>query len=104
MKLQPLGKNIIFAFVEDTSQGRFVPKSGGKIVIAGQNIDQNRDPKWGKVILVGPDVKQEDVKVGQYILVEPLMWSPGFEHEGVKLWKTDSTKVMATSEVPVNSF
>jgi len=104
MKLQPLGKNIIFIFVEETSGSGFIPSSGGSIILTQQNLDHNRTPKWGKVVLVGPAVDTEEIKVGEYILVEPLMWTPGFEYDGIKFWKTDSDKVMATSKEPVNSF
>lgn len=103
MKLVPLGKNIIFTFVEDTSNGGFVPNIGGKIILK-QNMDHNREPKWGKVHLVGPEVNKEEIKVGEYILIESLQWTSVFEWEGAKYWKTDAMKVMCTSEVPVHSF
>lgn len=104
MKLIPLGKNIIFIFVEDVFSDGFVPNSGGQIIIAGQNLENNRTPKWGKVFLTGPEV-DADIKVGEYILIEPLQWTPGFEFDDVKFWKTDSTKVMATqAEVPDTSY
>jgi hypothetical protein len=103
MKLKPLGKNIIFIFLEDTAGGKFVPTTGGKILLTTKNDAHNREPKWGKVFLTGPNVDPE-VKVGEYILIEPLMWTPGFEYDGVKFWKTDSDKVMATSTVPHHSY
>jgi len=104
MKLQPLGKNIIFAFLEQVSHDGFIPSSGGKIILTQQNLDHNRTPKWGMVLLTGPQVPA-DIKVGDYIFIEPLMWTPGFEVEGVKAWKTDSDKVMVvSSEVPDTSF
>jgi hypothetical protein len=103
MKLKPLGKNIIFIFLEQTSQGKFVPNHGGQILLTSKVDGNNRSPKWGKVFLTGPDVDPE-IKVGEYILIEPLMWTPGFDYDGVKFWKTDSDKVMATSTVPHHSF
>jgi hypothetical protein len=105
MKLSPLGKNIIFMFLEDVSDGGFVPSSGGKIQLVRQNLDHNRTPKWGRVLLTGPQVPANDIKVGDYILIEPLMWTPGFEVDDLKCWKTDSDKVMiVSSEVPDISF
>ena len=103
MKLQPLGKNIIFIFCEDTSGGKFVPSHAGKIQIISKNEQFNHAPKWGKVFLTGPDVDPE-IKVGEFILIEPLKWTPGFDFDGVKFWKTDSDKVMATSTVSHHSF
>lgn len=102
MQIKPLKNNIIFIFEEETSGGGFIPKTGGLIVVP-QNIEHNRTPKWGKVTALGPDVEPE-IKVGDYILVEPLMWSLGFELEKQKYWKTDDSKVMMVSDVPVLSY
>jgi hypothetical protein len=104
MQLKPLGKNIIFRFLEEASGGGFVPSSGGLIQLVKQNLDHNREPKWGQVILIGPAVNPE-IQIGDYILIEPLMWTPGFDVEDLKCWKTDSDKVMIVStEVPDISF
>ena len=104
MKLQPLGKNIIFVFLDEVAQDGFIPNSGGRILLTKQNLDHNRTPKWGKVLLTGPQVPA-DIKVGDYIFIEPLMWTPGFDVDDVKAWKTDSDKVMVvSSEVPDTSF
>ena len=102
-QISPLGKNILFTFLEDTSRGGFVPNTGGKIILQ-QNMDHNRGPKWGQVHLVGPDVNPEEIRVGEYIMIEPLQWTVGFEIDDQKYWKTDSTKVMVVSQVPVYSF
>lgn len=105
MKLKPIGKNIIFKFLEEVSSGGFVPSSGGLIQLVKQNLDHNREPKWGKVMLCGPLVDTADINVGEYILVEPLQWTPGFEVDGVMCWKTDATKIMmVSSKVPDISF
>lgn len=101
MQVKPLNSNIIFTFDEETSSGGFIPKTGGLIIVP-QNIEHNREPKWGMVESVGPSV--HDVKPGDYILIEPLMWSLGFELEGKKFWKTDESKVMAISDVPVIAY
>jgi co-chaperonin GroES (HSP10) len=103
MNLAPLKNNIIFTFLENTTASTFIPTHKSGIIIANPNVEQNRDPKWGKVCKIGPQVENE-IKIGQYILIEPLMWSPGFNFEGVQYWKTDSSKVLATSEIPHFSF
>lgn len=103
MKLSPLGKNIIFIFCEDTSGGKFQPSHAGRIQIVSKNEQHNHAPKWGKVYLTGPDVDPEIVP-HEYILIEPLQWTPGFEFDGIKFWKTDSDKVMAVSKVPHHSY
>lgn len=103
MKLQPLGKNIIFIFLEDTNQGQFTPSHGGRILLTQANNDHNRVPKWGKVAMVGPEVDPE-IKEHSYILITPLKWTPGFDFDGIKFWKTDSDQVMAVSDVPHHSY
>jgi len=103
MNLRPLGKNIIFIFLEEVSQGRFTPSHASGIILTNKNVDVNREPKWGKVFLTGPDCDDE-IKVGDYILVESLCWTPGFDFDGIKFWKTDSDKVMMVSDTPQHSY
>ena len=54
----------------------------------------------GKVVAVGPKVDPE-ITVGTKILIEPLMWTDGFTHDGVKLWQTTDAKVIGIEEPKV---
>jgi co-chaperonin GroES (HSP10) len=57
--------------VRFTKSGIYIPNDNGK----GHGIR----PRWGKVYAIGP--KQQDVKVGQWILVEHGRWTRGLDIE-----------------------
>lgn len=102
--LRALGKSIIFQFVDET-HGKYLgltTKSG--LLVATGSADQ-KDPKWGKVLAVGPKV-DENIKPDQYILIEPLAWTIGMyidQYNGERVWRTDDTRVMAVSDEKVLS-
>ncbi len=97
--LRPFGNSILFAFLDDTggSRGEFSERTRSGLIVPKLQATQKGE-RWGKVIAVGPDV--EGVQVGEYILIEPLMWTRNEVFEGEKIWKTNLDKVMAvTSDV-----
>ena len=57
--------------VRFTQSGIYIPNDNGK----GYGIR----PRWGRVYAVGPE--QQDVRVGQWILVEHGRWTRGLEIE-----------------------
>lgn len=60
-------------------------------------------PRWAKVYAVGP--KQEDVTVGQYILVEHGRWTRGIkikDNDGeVTIRRIDPENILAVSDEPM---
>lgn len=94
--IKPLNNSFLFVFMDDAAQGKFIPKTKSGIILTNQNMDENRNPRWGKVIAIGPEIK--DFNVGQFVLIEPLQWTIGFEYDGIKLWKSDDKKVMCVSD------
>ena len=74
-KLKPLHDKVIvtdMSFgIEKTASGIFLPSDDGK--------SSGIHPRWAKVFATGPD--QEDVKVGQWILLEHGRWSRGHRYE-----------------------
>jgi hypothetical protein len=98
IKYSVVKDSILFKFVEDTGKGFFKNKtSWGFEVVKKQ--DDTKYARWGEVLAVGKKVK--NVQVGQYILIEPLMWTLGVEHNGQKFWATNEEKVMLVSkEIP----
>lgn len=105
MKMRCMPLDIIFQFVDEVSNGTIRDtKSSGGIILAGSQTDQQRRPRWGKVIGKGDKVSHEIV-VGEYILIEPLMWTKGFTFDSdVKYWRTSDEKVMAVSSEPVSEI
>lgn len=94
MSVKPLGNTFLFAFFNETSRGRFIERNKGSIIMIDQALDeQGKYARWAKVLAIGPDVK--DFGVGDIVLIEAGMWTLGFEYDGVKIWKSDDTKVCA---------
>jgi co-chaperonin GroES (HSP10) len=97
MTISPIQNKVIFKFLQETHRNGFinVTKSG---IIVQAPFDDPKTPRWGSVIKVGEDVKK--VKAGDYILIEPLMWTEFFiDDDGGKSWSTDETKIMAKNDV-----
>ena len=93
--LRPLGNSVLFCFLDDTKDGRFIDRSAAGIILTNRNLDQS-GPRWGKVLAVGPEVKE--FKNGDYILIEGLQWTSGFTYDDVKIWRTVEPKVMAVTD------
>lgn len=94
--IRPIQNHIIFEFVDETAGGVFTQKTKSGLIAVASMQDQ-KGPRWGKVLKVGPTVN-EDIKEGEYILIEGGMWTTQqWLEDGTKIWKTDDTKVIATS-------
>lgn len=95
MKLKILGHKIIFQFTQDIASGKFKASTDWGFQIATQN-DDPKFARWGKVVDFGPEVT--DIEIGDYILVEPLMWTTYMEINDEKVWGTNRDKVIAVSK------
>lgn len=97
MIIKAIEDGIIFQFVEDTMGGGFENATNWGFVIQNKTEDV-KQPRWGKVLEVGPKVKH--VSVGQYIFIEKLMWTTALtiENYDTKFWKTNESHVLCTSD------
>ena len=102
MQPQALNDHVIFQFIEDIHSGRFVNATKAGVLVSTQDTNQSNLPRWGKVTHVGPEVLE--VKVDEYVLVEPGRWSNGFYVDNVRYWKTDEQQIMATSDTPYATY
>lgn len=95
--LKPLGNNVMFSFIDETggSKGRFHDRPTEAGIILVSSADSNKKHRWGKVVAAGP---KAEVNTGDYILVEALMWMEGTSVDGVKVWKTDDSKILAVTD------
>jgi len=95
-KLKPLGITLLFTFLDETggAKGAFSERTRSGLIIPKLQSTQKGE-RWGKVVAVGDGV--EGVVAGDYILIEPLMWTPGEVFEGEKVWKTNHDKVMVVT-------
>lgn len=113
MKLRCLHNGFLFAWLQlRTSEGYFVEqtkwgfsfaevKDGNR---AGYNSLQRtlHEGHWGKVLTIGPECKE--VKIGDYVMIEPMMHSNAFDYDGVKIFKSDESKVLLISKEKPSIF
>jgi co-chaperonin GroES (HSP10) len=92
----PIRNSILFAFVDDTAGGKFITKTRSGILTTNQDVMSQPGPRWAKALAVGPACTE--VRNGDLILIESLMWTKGFEHDEVKIWKTDESKILAITD------
>jgi hypothetical protein len=96
MKLRILGHKILFQFVQKVTGGTFESKTDWNFQIKSNN-DDPKFARWAKAVNVGPEVT--DVQEGDYILIEPLMWTTHMELDNAeKVWGTNRDKVIAVSK------
>lgn len=101
MKLEPIEKDIIFAFHDHvTSAGFFKEKSQGGIIIAQSNVSSAQESdqaRIGTIVAAGPGC-ESFLTEGVKILIEPLKWTPQFEVDGKSYWKTNEQFVLGVVE------
>lgn len=73
--VRPIKDRII---VEDMNFGERITKDG-LILLADDGKERGIRPRWGKVMMVGPE--QTDIKVGDWALVEHGRWTRKVSYE-----------------------
>lgn len=97
MNVSMFEDKIAFHFEEETVNGGFVSKTDFGLYIQEDHSKQVGQARWGKVIKVGPDCTE--VKVGDTILIEPVMWTNGVSlDEGKEFWVTRESNVIGLRE------
>lgn len=96
-KLRPIKDNVI---VTDIEFGEEKTK-GGIILLSDDGKTTGIHPRWGKVYAVGD--RQQDVHVGDWILIEHGRWSRGIIHEDendneVVIYFVDTNAIMMISD------
>lgn len=95
-------KNIIFRFAEDITNGRFNNSTKSGIMIHSADVNQSSQDRWGVVTHVGDKV--DEVKVGEYVLIQQGKWTNGFYVDGVRYWKTDVTQIIASADESLTTY
>jgi co-chaperonin GroES (HSP10) len=95
--LKPLKDKV---FVTDINFDEEVT-SGGIVLKSDNGKGEGVKPRWGRVWAIGPE--QEDVKVGQWILMEHARWTREFQHEAedgtiTKLHMADLNAIMLVAD------
>jgi co-chaperonin GroES (HSP10) len=74
--------------------------SSGLYLLSDDKKSQGIRPRWGKVFAIGPE--QEDVKVGEWVLIEHGRWTRGVEvtiqEEKLVLRRIDNNAIMLVSD------
>jgi co-chaperonin GroES (HSP10) len=77
--------------------------SGGIVIVGDDKKSSGIRPRWGRVYAVGPE--QEDVTVGQYVLVAHGRWTRGINVEDQDGRKTirriDPKDILLVSDEPM---
>jgi len=104
VKVRPILDHVI---VQDMEFGEQLSK-GGIIITNDDGKLHGIKPRWGKVYAVGP--KQEDVKAGEWVLIEHGRWTRGHNIEQddgsyVTLRRVDvEALIAASSEKPSDVY
>lgn len=107
MAVRPLHDSFLFAFLQNqTGDGNFIEQTKSGIVIPGVGNRQAqghaafdrsiKEGRWAMVLATGPECKE--IKNGDFVCIEPNMWTNSVEHDGIKIRKSDESKVMAISK------
>ena len=93
-ELSAINNQIIFEFLEDTTQGHFNSKSAGGILLVEHGHHQVDYCRWVRVKDTGPDV-DSDISVGDVVLVGNLRWTPEFTVNDKGYWITTDNEIIA---------
>jgi co-chaperonin GroES (HSP10) len=93
--VKPFGKNFTFAFIDSAMGGKFIPKTKSGIIMTNKDVQEQHNPRWAKVINTGDKVTE--FKTDDFVFIEPLKWTTGFEFQDGKLWKSDEANVIAVA-------
>lgn len=101
--IRTLGNKILFQFVEVTSKhkrGTFENKTDWGFDI-GNNFDETtKQPRWGVVVAIGPDVKEEGIVTGAKVFIEELKWTTSVDIDGIgTVWQTDESHILGIEAI-----
>jgi co-chaperonin GroES (HSP10) len=101
-KLNPIKNNILFTFLQEMShQNGFENKTDWGFSVLSKTTDMKKG-RWAEVLHIGPDVK--DVKIGDYVFIEPLAWTNKLTLENNNYWMTNEDKILLISEEKPKEF
>lgn len=97
-RLELLNDKVAFVFLENMANKSFKSVTKAGIILAEKAENQVGKARWGKVLLLGPDVVE--LEIGDYVLIEPLRWTTALDldNTGDEFWMTDEKSVMAISK------
>lgn len=99
-EIRALRDCVLVQFIDETrgEKGAFTeaPTKSG-ILLRASNAQQ-KVARWAKVFAVGPKAA-DDIKPGQFVLIEALMWSNGvMVDDSTKVWMTQPDKILLVAD------
>ena len=96
--LNCIGNVVMMKFLDDTGghKGRFHGIAGSGIIVVASAAEQKKH-RWAQVMALSPDSEADGLVVGDYILVESMMWMEASNVNGDKWNKTDPSKILAVT-------
>lgn len=96
-KLRPLKDNVAVTDIEFGNE----KTKGGIILMSDDGKTSGIHPRWGKVYAIGDG--QQDVQIGDWILIEHGRWSRGINHEDengdeVVIYFVDTKAIMMVAD------
>ena len=96
MNIRAINNHILFQFIDKIkNNGQFdegTSKQG--IILNANHQDSSKQPRWGKIISIGPDCSDELRVPGCEILIDNLRWTPGTKFNKTVLWRTDEDQLL----------
>lgn len=91
--------HIVFKFNDKVDHdGKFIQSHDTFHIVSGDFEKSAQSPRWATVVTAGPTTDSDVCQPGTQILIENLKWTMGFKVDGVMLWRTDDTHVLAVGE------
>ena len=98
-EVRPIKDHIL---VEEMEFG-FRKTKSGVIILGDDGKDRGIRPRWGKVFAVGPE--QDEIKVGEWILVDHGRWTRGIDVDNTVLRRVDVKDVLlVTNDEPHDEY
>jgi co-chaperonin GroES (HSP10) len=102
-KLIPIRDNVLITDMNFEEQ----KTSSGIIIRSDDGKSEGIKPRWGKVWAIGP--KQQDVQVGEWILIEHGRWTRGVTVRGEDgndfvIRRVDTKAILASTDEKPNDF
>lgn len=97
--IKPLRDNVLGRMIERFGESRTT--KGGVVLVEDETSEGYIRPRWFEVTHVGP--KQEEIRVGQYVLVPHGRWSRGIDLEGTmreenKIFLVDHNDILGVQD------
>ena len=99
---RPIKDNV---FVSDLDSGPHIT-AGGIIRPDDNRSGTGIHARWARIAFIGPDIKDEDIKVGEWVFIEHARWTNSIDLEfpsgTIRVWKIDwpDSVLLATADDP----